>query len=270
VTCKRKRDKCGDNLYTLLLPLRTRLYIRPLLRIPCEPEINGRQPEISAKSEGCEKSGGDRSGFQRVGNETVASLRRVRFNSDSDVSVERLAGFRGNSRSLPASLTLPPPLHPRAGCAAKNAAAVAAREGQRGRADNAGEMCMGIIFPGKCGVMEKKRKKKERRKNRKRKKRRERGGEKKKRKKRKEKKAKKKPRSSGNGAVMRASELSGLYFAGKEKEVKEYEKEGARMRGEDERRGARIRGYFAVRRERERGRCMTQGSNKFADDVGGS
>lgn len=102
---------------------------------------------------------------------------RVRFNSDSDVSVGHVDWQAFGATVYPPFLFL----LCRAACDKKRG-----RRGPRAtwRADNAGEMCTGIIFPGKCGVIEKKNE-----------------------------------RARGGGATRRCMlpELSGLYFAGDER-----------------------------------------------------
>lgn len=78
-------------------------------------------------------------------NGAVAS-RRVRFNSDSDVSVGRV-GWRAFATVTPSSVVR---------CQNRMQQKARASGGVTWRPDNAGEMCTGIIFPGKCGVIEKK------------------------------------------------------------------------------------------------------------------
>lgn len=75
---------------------------------------------------------------------------RVRFNSDSDVRVGHVdwQAFGATVRSPFLRL------HSRAQRATKSGDSGGPRA--TWRADNAGEMCTGIIFPGKCGVIEKK------------------------------------------------------------------------------------------------------------------
>jgi len=108
--------------------------------------------EISAKSEGHE-SGGVEVGFGSLwGAKWDRRVGRVRFNSDSDVSVGHVdwQAFGATVHPLSSSFSS------RTACDKKRGG-----RGSRAtwRADNVGEMCTGIIFPGKCGVIEKKERK---------------------------------------------------------------------------------------------------------------
>lgn len=74
--------------------------------------------------------------------------KRVRFNSDSDVSIGHIGWQAFRTTVALFSLLLTRAMRGK-------------KQGKREsrvtwRADNAGEMCTGIIFPGKCGVIEKK------------------------------------------------------------------------------------------------------------------